>query len=110
MGDFSAVAFREVATEHSKDHSGPGTDNHEENPGCNSSCEVRKEEDSNSRVHQNRQHSSRNALRHVSTSRACAAAEIYFAVVSHSNADHFEPFRATILHILRRPNQLLPNF
>src|SRR5271156_426946 len=59
MWDLSAVAFREVTAEHPKDHSRTGTDNHEQNPGCNSSCEVRKEEDNNSRVHQNRQHCSR---------------------------------------------------
>lgn len=53
--DFSAVAFGEIATEDPKDYGGPGTDNHEENSGCDSSSEVRKEEDGNSRVHQNRQ-------------------------------------------------------
>jgi hypothetical protein len=53
--DFSAVAFGEIATEDPKDYGGPGTDNHEENSGCDSSSEVRKEEDGNSGVHQNRQ-------------------------------------------------------
>ena len=67
MRDFSAVAFGEVATEDPKDYGGSSTNNHEENPGCDSSGEVRKEEDGNSRVHQNRQYGSRDAPRHVST-------------------------------------------
>lgn len=65
--DPSAVAFCEVAAEYSKDHSSSGADNHEENPGRNSSREIRKEEDNNSRVHQNRQYGSRHAPRHVFT-------------------------------------------
>jgi hypothetical protein len=75
MRDSSAVAFGEVAAEYSKNHSSSGTDNHEKNPGRNSSREIRKEEDNNSRVHQNRQYGSRHALRHVSTSGACVAAD-----------------------------------
>lgn len=67
MRDSSAVAFGEVAAKHPKNHSSSGTDNHEKNPGCNSSREVRKEEDGNSRIHQNRQYGSRHALRHVFT-------------------------------------------
>jgi hypothetical protein len=67
MRDSSAVAFGEVAAKYPKNHSSSGTDNHEENPGRNSSSEVRKEEDSNSRIHQNRQYGSRHALRHVFT-------------------------------------------
>ncbi len=74
--DSSAVAFREIAPEDSKEHRRSCTDDHKGNAGGDSSCEVRKEEDSNSRVHQNRQHSSRDALRHVATSRACRAAKI----------------------------------
>jgi hypothetical protein len=65
MRDSSAVTFGEVAAKYSKDHGSPGTDNHEENPGRNSSREVGKEEDGNSRVHQNRQYGSRHAPCHV---------------------------------------------
>jgi hypothetical protein len=71
MGNPPAVPFGEVTAQHPKEDSGPGTDDHEENPGCNSSCEVRKEKDSNPRVHQNRQHDARDAPCHASTSLCC---------------------------------------
>jgi hypothetical protein len=94
MRDSSAVAFCEVAAKYSKDHSSSGTDNHEENPGRNSSREIRKEEDNNSRVHQNRQYGSRHAPRHVFTPRACVAADfvaidsIAYPVRTHSGLEY----------------------
>jgi hypothetical protein len=68
MGNTPAVPFSEVTAQYPEEHRRSGTDDHEEHPGCNSSCEVRKEEDSNTGVHQNRQQNPCDAPCHVSTS------------------------------------------
>jgi hypothetical protein len=76
MGNPPAVTFSEVTAQYSEEHRRSGTDDHEEHPGCNSSREVRKEEDSNTGVHQNRQQNPSDASCHVSTSCAVATVDI----------------------------------
>jgi hypothetical protein len=79
MGNPPAVPFSEVTAQYPEEHRRSGTDDHEEHPSCNSSSEVRKEEDSNTGVHQNRQHNPRDAPCHVSTSCGGTAVDIQAA-------------------------------
>ncbi len=64
----TAVSLGQVAAKQATDYGKSGTDDHEEDAGCDLACEVGEEEDNNAGVHQDCQHYSRDALRHVSTS------------------------------------------
>jgi hypothetical protein len=58
MRNTRAIAFRQVATQQPADYGAPCPENHERNSCGESAREIRKQEDTNSRIHQNRQHNS----------------------------------------------------
>jgi hypothetical protein len=66
--DPTTVSLGQVAAKQATDYSESGTDDHKKDAGCDLACKVGEEEDDNACVHEDCQHYSRDALRHVSTS------------------------------------------
>jgi hypothetical protein len=58
MWNTGAIAFGEVATQKTADYRAPDAKDHESNAAHYPACEVRKQEESNPGIHQNRQYNS----------------------------------------------------
>jgi hypothetical protein len=52
------ITLGQIATQQTANHCATGAQDHEWNACCKPACEVRKEEDTDSRIHQDRQHHS----------------------------------------------------